>query len=69
MGCNFVDEILDYCQMMKVQVLKQEHIDAAIKMKFGKVNEKREQKDKEIDRYKNKGIEIQKIDEKYNLNR
>lgn len=62
MGCNFVDEVLDYCKMMRIQTLKPEHIDAAVRMKFGKVNEKDDKKDKEIDRIKSKGIELQKID-------
>ena len=47
---------------MRIQTLKPEHIDAAVRMKFGKVNEKDDKKDKEIDRIKSKGIELQKID-------
>lgn len=69
MGNNFVDEIIDYCKMMRIQTLKPEHIEMAVKMKYGRMNDHKDTKHKDIDRIKARGIELQKIDEKANGNR
>ena len=55
--------------MLGPSVVKAEHIQAAIRMKFGQEVDTRVKREKDIERVKMRAMELMKIDEKTNPNR